>query len=82
MLVLAPGLFSITTVWPRRSPSLAANSRPMTSVEPPGGNGTTIVIGLDGYVSADASSGVAARAHTASALETAFFMDFPLCCLE
>ncbi|MNV13143.1 hypothetical protein D3C71_1037710 [compost metagenome] len=37
----APGRFSTTTVTPRRSPSCWPTRRAMTSVNPPGGNGTT-----------------------------------------
>jgi hypothetical protein len=41
MLLLAPGLFSITTGWPSRSASHGATIRDTMSAPPPGGNPTT-----------------------------------------
>ena len=40
----APGRFSTMTVVDRRAPSFSASTRANTSLLPPGGNGTTIVI--------------------------------------
>ena len=37
MMPLAPGLLSISTVWPSRSCSFWPISRAVTSVKPPGG---------------------------------------------
>src|SRR5690606_20600253 len=39
----APSLFSTTTLFPQRAPSLSAIRRPTTSVVPPGENGTTML---------------------------------------
>src|SRR5438045_577 len=41
MMVPAPGLFSITTLWPSRSDIEPPTRRAMMSVEPPGANGTS-----------------------------------------
>jgi hypothetical protein len=41
---LPPVLFSTTTFWPIFCCSIAANTRAGTSVSPPGGNGTTMVM--------------------------------------
>jgi hypothetical protein len=48
MMVLAPERLSITTCWPRSSPSFWPISRPSTSAGPPGANGTISVIARDG----------------------------------
>ena len=45
---VAPGWFSTTNVWPRLTVILLAIVRPMVSVDPPGGNGTTTVTGFSG----------------------------------
>src|SRR4029079_3397256 len=45
----APVLFSTYTVCPRRVCMPSATSRAATSVPPPGGNGTTILIGFAGF---------------------------------
>src|SRR6266702_7391976 len=42
MLPPAPGLFSITTDWPQTSCRRLPIRRAVMSVEPPGGNGTTM----------------------------------------
>src|SRR5436305_92597 len=55
MSVLPPGLFSTTAGCPHASWNLAASVRPSVSLNPPGGYGTTIRIGFDGYVCANAS---------------------------
>jgi len=46
MLPEAPALLSITTCWPRRSPSFGAMRRATKSEAPPGANGTIMWIGL------------------------------------
>jgi hypothetical protein len=48
ILPFAPPRLSTTTGWPSCSDSLTAISRPMMSLVPPGGNGTTILIGRTG----------------------------------
>src|SRR5260221_7958572 len=45
---LAPGRFSTTSCWPRRSPTLGAMRRDMMSIVSPGGNGTIRRTGLVG----------------------------------
>src|SRR5262249_47944673 len=49
MLPAAPPLYSITTCWPRNSPSVGVIWRATRSLEPPGGNGTISLTGLTGY---------------------------------
>src|ERR1044071_4698584 len=66
----APGRVSTTTVWPQFSVIFWPMTRAMMSVEPPGANGTIILIGLSGYLSADcaaAGAGYPAIAVTHSA---------------
>jgi hypothetical protein len=48
ILLLAPGLFSITTGWPSRSANHGAMIRETISAPPPGGNPTTQRNGRDG----------------------------------
>src|SRR5438132_1290336 len=48
MLPPAPGLFSITTVWPQTSCRRLPMRRAVMSVEPPGVNGTTMRTGFAG----------------------------------
>ncbi|MNU02435.1 hypothetical protein D3C72_2461390 [compost metagenome] len=48
MMPLAPGRFSTTTDCFSASPSFCEIRRATTSVPPPGGNGTTMRIGLLG----------------------------------
>jgi hypothetical protein len=48
MLPVAPPTFSMMMVWPSAVRMPSAIRRPTTSVSPPGGNGTIIVIGRDG----------------------------------
>ena len=43
-----PGLLSITMAWPKYSASLGATARAKLSAPPPGGNGTTSLMGLLG----------------------------------
>src|ERR1043165_6135888 len=54
MLPPAPPWFSMMTAWPRMGRIFSAMMRAATSVEPPGGNGTTRVICRDGKVCASA----------------------------
>src|SRR6202795_541554 len=69
---LAPGLFSTSTGWPRRSVILGLMRRDMMSVVLPGGKGTTILIGLEGYDCAHACPAM----NTASTIS--FFMSPPV----
>src|SRR5688572_18826775 len=48
MMVLAPGRFSTTTLWPNALPKGTDNARATTSFDPPAGNGTTSRTTLDG----------------------------------
>src|SRR5580704_2355160 len=63
----APVRFSTTTVTPSRCARPACASRATASTEPPGGNGTTILIGPGGQVSACAASACAASASAGRA---------------
>jgi hypothetical protein len=69
IIVEAPGRVSTSTVWPQFSCMRCAISRPSTSTEPPGGNGTMILIARSGYLSAAdcACAGAAARHASAAA---------------
>ncbi len=49
MLPPAPAWFSTTTGWPSGARIASATTRAMTSVEPPGANGTIKVTGRAGY---------------------------------
>ena len=64
------------TAYPNDFCSSAAIARAMMSVVPPAGNGTTILIGFDGYC-ANADSAMLDKA-TAIHLFATFFMIFPL----
>ncbi len=60
MLPPAPGLFSMTKLTPQSAPSRSAHSRPMMSVAPAGGKGTTsFMVRLPGNPWARASDGAA-----------------------
>ena len=48
MMAEAPARFSTTTGWPICSASRCASVLPMMSALPPGGNGTTSLIGFAG----------------------------------
>src|SRR5688572_25337842 len=50
----APPMFSTITCWPSRSESFCPISRPMKSIGPPAGKGTTKVIGRVGHSCATA----------------------------
>src|SRR5687767_5372624 len=67
MVEPAPGLFSTTTGWPQLSLSFCATDRASTSVVPPGGKGTTMVMVLDGYACAKAEGVVRMAAAMAMA---------------
>ena len=49
MMPAAPGRFSTTKVWCKRSPSFCASIRAITSTPPPAATGTMICTGLSGY---------------------------------
>src|ERR1700682_962340 len=62
-MVLAPGLGSTSTCWPRRVVRPSAITRTRASIAPPGLNGTTMRIGLVGQaLSARAANGAASAA--------------------
>src|SRR5438105_8809934 len=73
MLPPAPGRLSITTGWAHASVSFLPISRPNVSATPPTGNGTTMRIGLSGYVGACADAGMAIGNITA-AINTAIVL--------
>src|SRR5262245_34594703 len=50
IVVPPPGRFSTSTGWPRPFDMSCARSRPRKSTTPPGGYGTTSLIGRAGYV--------------------------------
>src|SRR5665647_1352348 len=70
MMVPAPGLFSMTMVAPRSLAISCASVRAMTSVPPPGANGTTILTILSGYKAEAGSAENAASNNAASANRT------------
>ena len=74
MLPPAPPWFSTMTGWPRMGRIFSAMMRAATSVEPPGGNGTTKVICRDGKLCACAP---ARPAIMASATAPISFLMFP-----
>src|SRR5215469_18113899 len=57
MVPPAPVTFSTMTGWPSELFIRSANTRPIVSVTPPTANGTTIMMGRDGYVCALAMRG-------------------------
>src|SRR3954468_8056912 len=63
MVPPAPPTFSTTTVWPSGARMRSAMMRAVVSVEPPGGNGDTSVIGFVGKPCAPASPAAANSAH-------------------
>src|SRR6476659_2999213 len=67
MLPPAPGLFSITTVWPHTSCRRLPTRRAVISVEPPGVNGTTMRTGFAGQSAATALDTTSDGAATAAA---------------
>src|SRR6186997_1212474 len=75
MLPPAPPWFSMMTAWPRIGRIFSAMMRAATSVEPPGGNGTTKVICRDGKVCASAPARPATSASASAPIS--FRMCFP-----
>src|SRR6185436_1926523 len=75
MLPPAPPWFSTMTGWPRIGRIFSAMMRAATSVEPPGGNGTTEVICRDGKVCACAPARPATMASASAPIS--FRMFFP-----
>src|SRR3954453_4112542 len=71
----APPTFSTITAWPRIGRIFSAMMRAATSVEPPGGNGTTSVICRDGKVCACALARPATMASASAPIS--FRMLFP-----
>src|SRR5467141_2446331 len=67
MLPPAPGLFSITTVWPHTSCRRLPMRRAVVSVEPPGANGTTMRTVFAGQSAAEARDTTMDGAATAAA---------------
>src|SRR4051812_44852719 len=70
MVAPAPGRLSMMTCWPSVVDRCCATSRPMTSTGPPAGNGTSSLIGRDGYRSCARSwacAGRPAKRHAAMA---------------
>src|SRR5262249_29294555 len=69
----APAMFSMIICWPRARDMCSLTMRAVTSVPPPAGNGTIIVIGRDGYICAVAiAMPPAARQRPRPDAETAF----------
>src|ERR1019366_9179859 len=62
MMVLPPGRLSTSTGWFHAFWNSCASVRPSTSLSPPGGNGTTILMGLEGKDWADADKANASAA--------------------
>src|SRR5258708_1129845 len=65
----APGLFSISAGWPRIGRMCSPTMRITMSVALPGPNGTTILIGFEGYLSCACAWAPKAR-RTAVAIKT------------
>ena len=65
MVPVAPGLLSTTTVVFSDSCILAPTVRAIMSVEPPGGNGTSSVIGFSGQAAAAGAATTAASSSVA-----------------
>src|SRR6185503_16344494 len=62
----APALFSTTTGWPHASETFCAMTRAKVSAMPPTANGTTILMGLEGYACASAPAENASDAPAAT----------------
>src|ERR1041384_8671898 len=78
----APGRVSTTTVWPHCSVIFGPRTGAMMSVEPPGANGTMILIGLSGYLSATlCATAVVARPAVHSAPTNVAKKNAPARCL-
>jgi hypothetical protein len=72
MMPLAPALFSTTTGWPMERESWSAEKRASVSVTPPGGHGTTSLIGLLGYCARSGSDTASAAASSVRFRRPAF----------
>src|SRR6516165_12480131 len=74
MLLPAPALFSMNTVWPHIAESFSASMRATISVGPPAATGTMMRTGFVGYpafdVCARAASGHAAAAPPSAATKS------------
>src|SRR5579871_2974930 len=84
-----PGLFSMTTGWPRRSDSFCPTIRAIRSLPPPGVNPTTMRIARDGYFAGSSCALALVAAKAASARQTLmaayrreFFMRLKRCDLD
>jgi hypothetical protein len=85
MLPEAPVRFTTTTVAPSAFSNPGCSMREMASTDPPGGNGTTMVICLVGHSWAHATAGLASTLATKArqpmrdmmVLPTAFFFVAP-----
>src|SRR5882672_3223627 len=77
MMVLPPGRFSTTTVWPRPFAMCIASTRLVMSAVPPGGNGTTMRSDFEGKVCACAAP-IAAAIEMAAKILT--FIEWPPDC--
>src|SRR5437899_10581136 len=66
-MVAAPGRVSMMTGWPQLSVIFCPITRARMSVDPPGANGTMILIGLSGYLSAGDWAAPAPAASRATA---------------
>src|SRR4051794_18411743 len=78
IIVLAPGRLSTTAVWPSPLLKCSARIRLVRSAAPPGGKGTTMRIGFDGNVCAEAMPPHAAMARTVSpAVRKRAFIETP-----
>jgi hypothetical protein len=70
-----PSWLMIAICWPRISESFSAAIRAVTSMPPPGGNGTYILIGRDGKSAwAWATAPQAARMHAINAAPCSSFL--------
>src|SRR6266849_9018921 len=65
-MVAAPGRVSMMTGWPQLSVIFCPSTRARISVDPPGANGTMILIGFSGYLSAGDWAEAPAAASTAA----------------
>src|SRR5512133_91756 len=82
----APARFSTTTGWPSRAASPAATRRPSRSLDPPGGKGTTSLIGRvgkagcasAGRATAPSASPIAPRRPMRAAVSFVVISSFPL----
>ena len=73
MLPLAPGLFSMTNGCPNAAASFSPSARAARSVEPPGGNATTMRTGLLGYCAPASAEAPASSSANSNALGSFLF---------